>query len=648
LIEKSINKLIIKARYILILLLLLQINSLYGIQNGDSLNKLTSTDSIEDRINLLLQLAENQAYNTPAVSLEYARQALQLSIQHNKLKKMAESYNRMAIAYLVLGDLLNSMNHIIWSNKIAVEYGEEKIAELNKITIGSIYSSAGDYLISIEYFKEALTPFLVDSSHVLVLKIYNNLGKSFLESAQYDSADLYLKKALNLAKKHSPTFQPIILFNLADNYLRQENYTLAENYIQKCSEQANFFNDNRSKIRVLQTNAEILLYHEDPEQAFHVAQKAKILADGSQVNEIKYITYLTFSKVWSALGNSDSAYYYLKSYHTIKESIQNQSVRNRLGIFSFQKSQNEIVLLRQKNITGELQTTNQKNTILSLIVIIILVLTLVLSIVWSRHKEFISRVNLENKNAILLKQKEELEEINQFKMTVFGLIAHDLRSPLMSVATLVQLLKENLISNTQAVNLIPEVEKRIETLNRLMNNMIDWARSSIKDHNKMLQLSKTNVFKLFSDIVDELGYYILQKNLNIQTNINQNEFVILDEQIIRTILRNLISNAIKFSQSDRLILLEVVKVNGEIIFSVMDQGEGMDHHVAENLFGNKLSSKKGTEGETGSGFGLKLCKKLVEIHQGKIWAESMPGEGTTFFFSIPVLSPQNFDKFSLN
>lgn len=630
--------------------MLLHISPLFGNQNSDSLNTNINFEKIDDRINLLLQLAENQVYNSPAISLEYAEQALKLSIQHNKLKKMAESYNRIAVAYLALGDLLSAMDHVIWSNKIAIENGDEIIAGSNKITIGSIYASAGDYLIAIEYFKEALPQFVNDSAHHHVLRIYNNLGKSFLESAHYDSAEMYLKKALNLARQNAPTFQPIILFNIADNYLRQENYTLAENYIQKCSEQANLFNDSRSKIRVLQTNAEILLYHEDPEQAFYAAQRAKILADGSQVKEIKYITYLTFSKVWGALGNTDSAYFYLRRHNAIKENIQNQSVRNRLGIFNFQKSQSEIILLRQRNITGELQTANQKNTILSLILILILVIALILSIVWSRHKEFVSRIQLEKKNKILLEQKEELEEINQFKMTVFGLIAHDLRAPLQSVATLVQMLKENLISNTQAVDLIPEVEKRMETLNRLMNNMIDWARSSIKDHNKMLQLTEINLLKLFFDIVDELGYYIRQKNLNIQTNVDQNEIVVLDEQIIRTILRNLISNAIKYSHPDRMILLEVVKVNGEIIFSVMDQGEGMDYQVAESLFGNKLSSKRGTEGETGSGFGLKLCKKLVEIHHGKIWAESMPGEGTTFFFSIPVFTPQNlvYKPFSLN
>ena len=169
---------------------------------------------------------------------------------------------------------------------------------------------------------------------------------------------------------------------------------------------------------------------------------------------------------------------------------------------------------------------------------------------------------------------------------------------------------------------------------KLLENLLEWAR--IQQGHFHFEPKNNLINNLINNEIEGLKYNALQKNISLVNGTNDNIIITADEKMLSTVLRNLISNAIKFTPKNGFVNVEAkIKVN-HLEVSVSDTGVGMDHNTIGKLF--KIESgftSRGTENEKGSGLGLLLCKEFVEKHGGKIWAESELGKGSKFAFSIP-------------
>lgn len=245
---------------------------------------------------------------------------------------------------------------------------------------------------------------------------------------------------------------------------------------------------------------------------------------------------------------------------------------------------------------------------------------------------------LRKQTEILLKQKnEELEKLNQDKNKFFSIIAHDLRSPFNSIGALCQLLKEEVDSNntTQAKEFANMIKELSDKANGLIKNLVDWSMSQT---GKIVYNPVT--FDLVTLIKDVVALYFpiaTQKSISIIKILPVSLPVLGDSDMLATVLRNLFSNAIKFTHARGAITISVKKTIDSIEVSISDTGIGIPESAIENLFNidNKYS-KKGTQNEQGTGLGLVLCKEFIHNHGGKIWVESELGKGSNFIFTIPV------------
>ena len=164
---------------------------------------------------------------------------------------------------------------------------------------------------------------------------------------------------------------------------------------------------------------------------------------------------------------------------------------------------------------------------------------------------------------------------------------------------------------------------------------MEWSRSQtgkmeFKPEYIDLAACTNKIVQLYDDIAQ-------QKSITIKNTLPHNLFVFADNAMISTILRNLISNAIKFTMPGGEIIVSVIKKQNEIVFSVRDSGVGITKNSIQKLFRIDQSySSTGTNKETGTGLGLILCKDFVEKHNGRIWVESEERKGTTFYFTLPV------------
>jgi len=231
----------------------------------------------------------------------------------------------------------------------------------------------------------------------------------------------------------------------------------------------------------------------------------------------------------------------------------------------------------------------------------------------------------------------ELFELNASKDKFFSIIAHDLKNPFNTIIGFSNILKDDLSSGeTRKAKDAAEIinSSAIQTL-RLLENLLEWANS---------QSSKisfvpvpVNLSKLLKDEFNMADDMAIGKNINLTSHINETLTIMADKNMIRTIFRNLITNAIKFTHNNGKVEVNAVDYNKHLEISVSDNGIGMKNETMAKLFRIDANlSTPGTADEKGTGLGLFLCKEFVEKHGGKIWVESEEGEGSTFKFSLPA------------
>ncbi|MCF8346818.1 MAG: HAMP domain-containing histidine kinase [Bacteroidales bacterium] len=243
---------------------------------------------------------------------------------------------------------------------------------------------------------------------------------------------------------------------------------------------------------------------------------------------------------------------------------------------------------------------------------------------------------LENANQALMDSEAELSEINATKDKFFSIIAHDLKSPFNSIVGFSDLLVEQ-IGNKDYDGIEKYAGIILQSSQRavdLLMNLMKWSQCQtgrMEFNPEQFDLTKfiQDIIRMFDDIAG-------QKGITIRLELPANAIVFADQAMINTVLRNLVSNAIKFTKPGGEIIMSVTKEKNDLLISVKDNGVGMSEELIDKLFRiDKNPSTLGTAKESGTGLGLILCKDLIEKHNSKIWIESEEGKGSTFYFTLP-------------
>jgi len=252
----------------------------------------------------------------------------------------------------------------------------------------------------------------------------------------------------------------------------------------------------------------------------------------------------------------------------------------------------------------------------------------------------LQKKQLEERLEIIEQKSVELTKLNKDKDTFFAVIAHDLRNPIANILSLLNLIgfteKEEKQSRTDKIyRLLEQLGRTTRNTQKLLDNLLQWAQSQRSEFK--LCPTKFKFEDLIHNVSNELIDSIKDKGLEIVISENSKyTFIEADTQMLQTIVRNIVSNAIKFSYSGGLITINIEEKENDYYISIADSGVGMDAETAKNLFDlSKKNSTPGTMGELGTGLGLILCKEYIVKHKGAIWAESTEGKGSTIFFTLP-------------
>jgi signal transduction histidine kinase len=182
--------------------------------------------------------------------------------------------------------------------------------------------------------------------------------------------------------------------------------------------------------------------------------------------------------------------------------------------------------------------------------------------------------------------------------------------------------------------IVNTISMTVHQSDELLTNLLEWARAqtdSLKFEPQIL-----NLLPIILDVMPIIKGSAFPKNIKVDTNVDHDLTVFADLNMLNTILRNIVSNAIKFTPRDGSIIITAENENDKIKLTVTDNGVGIEPENLQKLFRIETKFKtKGTDNESGTGLGLILCKEFIEKHNGKIWAESEFGKGTKFIFTLP-------------
>ncbi|SNR34944.1 PAS domain-containing sensor histidine kinase [Lutibacter flavus] len=242
------------------------------------------------------------------------------------------------------------------------------------------------------------------------------------------------------------------------------------------------------------------------------------------------------------------------------------------------------------------------------------------------------RYKSENK---LKEREKQLKNLNASKDKLFSIIAHDLRNPFNSILGFSELLKENLEKKEKSKVYVNIINSSAKTTLILLNNLLNWAKSQTGQIN--YTNSKIILSSIIQEIIDVSNSQAKIKNITINKIKSDEIEVYANENMVKTILQNLISNAIKFTKSEGTINIAVISQQNQVEISISDNGVGINKDKLNLLFNvSSNPTSFGTEGEKGSGLGLVLCKEFVEILNGEIWVKSEVGKGSDFKFTLPL------------
>lgn len=640
------------SRTIIIFTLITFLLSDYGKAHSDPyidslFNKLRKVDDTS-RIDLFLELAQLFWQRSFDSSLMFATHALTLSEKTDDKVRIGNSLNMTGNAYYMLSDFTSSMDYYQRALTIRQELEDSNDIARTLNNIGAVHVKTRNFETALDYFEKALTIYSGFGKDEIMIILNNNIGGLYLEQKEYEKALKYTQEAYEIAREINDENRIIFaLNNLGEISGSLERYDQALEFFTEARKIGESQNDLNSLATILLNTGNIYIKKGQPEKSLMFFEKSLEYAEAVNSISVKRDVYKNLHAIYSERNNAKKAHDFFKLYNEANDSLNSQESRLKIKElelkYSAESFKNQIELLKRDNEIKNLKLNRLRIGIISLV--IILSLSGIIWIIISKRNKLKKETNelLTQKNQELeatlrrLKESElNLKELNATKDRFFSIIGHDLRNPLNALLGFSELISGNTRHYT-----LEEIRKYNKIINdsarnmhQLIENLLDWSRSQAG--NIDFSPKHINLLPVIKDIQNIFNIQISKKNISVRSNIPDNLNVFADKNLLSTILRNLISNAIKFTPPGGHITISAQKSDGSVDISVSDTGIGMTRDQIDNLFHLDTNLiKTGTSEEKGTGLGLILCKEFVDVHKGTLRIESEPDNGSIFTFSLP-------------
>lgn len=606
-------------------------DSLIQISNNKD-HKLTNNEQIK----LLIQIGDVLKNNAPDSCIYYYNLAILIAKDIQDYNSEAKLLSKIGGAQYILGEydfaldnFVNALN--IWRN---IKNNHGIAISLNNVAL--IYNMLGDSEKALENHLNSAQLCKEVGDSALLAKNYFNISIINLDLNNYAAALDNAEKSFQINKLINKDGELLKINNLFGNiYLKQGNYLLAKDEFFKVLNKEDY--DNKWEISyALASMAEAEQKLGNLEVSINYSiQSLKLAEEIKAIWDIQNATRI-LSESYALNNDFKNAYKYQKEFKIYSDSIYNEEKDRRINYLQLKQNDFDYIILAKEN-EEQIEKIKNKN-LLILLILLGLIFLMLLAILLYRSIRIKNKLNtqLHNKNIEIYNSNKELSQLNATKDAFFRILGHDLKSPISTVVSFTDMLQNNYdqFTKKEILEYIGITKNSALDTIDLLENLLEWAK--LQSGMISMKLVETNIYQLLNDTVSHLQNLLITKKITLVTDVNPDLSFLLDKNMTASILRNLVSNAIKFTNENGEINITAKKdKQGGFLIAVSDNGIGMSPEKIESLFKiENSSSSLGTNNEKGTGVGLILCKDFAEKQGGKIWAESEPGIGSKFYFKL--------------
>lgn len=558
-------------------------------------------------------------------ALDYGHKAEKLAIDMKDKRLLGVVYNHIARIYNLLGFLDRSLEYALealeWSEKAA---DKQNTAEAYK-NIGNVFNGMKNNKLALDFYQKSMQVWEKLGDKKGLARALNNIGLIYQQSGQYKKALEYYQKALALTEEIDWQLGQIaVLTNIATIYSNTGENKRSLKYDLKTLEIARQMGQKRAIASLLNNIGVDYRKLDQYEKALGYVHQALAIAKEIKNKESLRIFYEELLYIYAAIKDSEKTFYYYLKYKATRDEILSE------------ESQKNISQLWTKFITEKKEKQLERQKLIRNLLIVLFLLVLILAGV------IFNRYSIKKKAEKRLKESEKkLRAMNMSKDKLFSIIAHDLGSPLNSILLSSGYLekKYQTMAEEEVKEFLHQIYENSGYLAKLLDNLLQWAISQL---GKMeVEPETLDLNQLTGDTIELMKPSAREKHIHLACQINKNTFAWADKRMVETIMRNLVSNAVKYSYQEGKVNISS-QSNGDFLeVSVADTGVGIPGDRLNHLFDSYVyNSTRGTAGEQGTGLGLVLCKELVEKNRGSIRVESYtnsePFTGTRVTFTLPT------------
>ncbi len=571
-------------------------DTIYKKEKNSELKEKNTREPLHDLAAIYMNMGEYEA------AMEYKNMALALEEKYGDEESLAKSYEEIAFLYAKVGTNERALNFCSKSISLREKTGNKLGLAGSYKTLGLVYSQMSAAKQALDYLRKASEIYKATNQNIALSDVLNLIGDVYFMEKNNIEADNYYKQARliksQIGDKKGETYT---LLNIGKNQMETKAYSAAL---------------------------------ESFKQALELAKK---------LDYEEYIKecYLKLSRVSEVSGNALAALSYYKLYDEFQrkmiEEISKKKIAEIHDVIETSRKQRELMVLTKEQKIHQLEKQQAEARQNNYLILIGFALFLVFAVVYGTVKIRDANKQLEKQNNIIQQKTLALEELDRTKNRFFSIIAHDLKGPLNSLTGFSNLVINHIefLSKDEIKMIAENLDKSVKNLTEFLNNLLTWSRSQMD--NIQFEPKKLLMANLANEIMELHQVAADNKNIQLVSTIAPDIQVYADDNAIKTILRNLVSNALKFTKDGGKVTI-AAKAHEEkyIQLTVTDTGVGMPEEVVEKIFRiDTKHSTQGTKGETGTGLGLVLCKEFAEKNGGSISVESIVDLGTTFKVILP-------------
>ncbi|MEO1415394.1 MAG: ATP-binding protein [Bacteroidota bacterium] len=503
---------------------------------------------------------------------------------------------------------------------------------ISLLNIGQVFWLFQEYQEALDYFRQGYVLSKKETDTLIHANASHRLATAFSKTGEVDSAAFYAYQSMDLLEGKQSILRGEVTCHLGKILYKTGSYWESEHLLREALRLGKQYRMPRTTARAYLYLGELILMRNQPLNARHQIRKSLEISQRHHILNLEREGIHLLVKSFEKAGKMDSAYIYLQ------KDLQNQyNIQLKINELKIKRlSMNHEVTFKDMQF-AEQQKLIEKNRVIRTRVMVSLILALGLLVglilIGLRLRQI--RTEMKRVGGRLKTQRTELIELNENKDRTFSIIAHDIRTPLNNVLGLIEIILEGHIDHRESKELGAKIQKQINGAIHIFDNLLKWSPTNI--HRVQTDRKEMELQALVKNVTLQYQSIAQEKGINLIPELQGSAKVKIEPGMIEAVVRNLLTNAIKFTSPGGTIRVRSYTSENEVVVHVIDTGRGISQEKQQTLFQlDKNQSTRGTGDEKGTGLGLPLVQAFIEQHGGEIAVSSELGKGSTFSFMLPL------------